>query len=481
MDLLNSHFSQLLSGVQYLSVTNSDQWKKNMERCSVGILYHSLKHGWINKYNMVPEYKEELNHMSSCLGKQNVMVVLDDVEQYNMNETKRILSANPTVTGCSSLLLLIPKDKKQKTFEDHRTSVSEFLRRGLLEGTSASSPGNSDACYKQANPFDVSVIEQFSRKNPKLDFPSGQTHSVRVFSRCAKSTYNWLVNLLRSEEFGSLVKEVQGVEISNDFSQFLSDINHCTFAILYHSLNYGRVNITNVPDSLYDQHLETLCRHHGKEKVIVVIDDLKDSSSQKKNCILHEQPSIGRYSKELLLFSETETKMGSNTSHTIRNKLEMLKKTLKTSSGGSGHFDQFPPNRVGPVASSSLVPTASFSSPVSSDLISGEAPIIVFGQSLDEIFKHMPREAVYIKQLFEEVKKEHTMEIARLKKKHDAEIADLNHQLEESEKKYYMEISRQNQLVEDQVKLYSQHKNRDSDARKKQKYAVVSKNTHLWK
>ncbi|OCT64726.1 hypothetical protein XELAEV_18045823mg [Xenopus laevis] len=151
-------------------------------------------------------------------------------------------------------------------------------------------------------------------------------HSVKIFSRCTKSDYNWLITQLQNEDFGSLVKEVHAVEIYNRYSQFIRDINNCTFAILYHSLHYGRLSITDVTDSLYDKHLEILFQNLGKEKVIVVLDDLSESTLQEKRRILQEQPSIGRYSQDLILFSQTEKKAGFK-----QNTLEPLKKTLKAS------------------------------------------------------------------------------------------------------------------------------------------------------
>ncbi|OCT64724.1 hypothetical protein XELAEV_18045821mg [Xenopus laevis] len=280
-----------------------------------------------------------------------------------------------------------------------------------------------------------------------MDFPSGHSHSVRVFSRCAKSDFKWLVALLRSEDFGGLVKEVHAVEISNSYSQFLSDISNCTFAILYHSLNYGRVSLTDVPDSLYDKHLETLSQRFGKKKVIVVIDDLKDSSFQEKRNILCEQPSIGRYSQELLLFSETETKVGNYTSHTVRNQLEALKKTLETSHGGDS--TQFPLNKVECCISSSPVPTAHFSDHISRQLESAAAPMNnVSCQKIDSMLKHSSREAAYLKQL-EEVKKEHSIEIFTLKKKHQSELAKLEQQIEDLMIMHSSEIFQLKQQVEE--------------------------------
>uniref|UniRef100_A0A803K6Z6 Uncharacterized LOC116407692 n=1 Tax=Xenopus tropicalis TaxID=8364 RepID=A0A803K6Z6_XENTR len=417
--ILNPYVCNLGFEPTYLLITDLYYQKKDLEKCSIGILYHSLpQYERINKSNMdrlLPML--ELKYMSSCLGKQKVMVVMDDVEQYNKKETEQILSANATINSCSSLLLLTPTNNKERAFKTKSGSIIEILERGLSEGTSASSPGGSNKHSKQTSSFDAGAVEQISKKNPKLDVPSGQKHWVRVFSRCAKSNYNWLVALLRSKDFGNL--EVHAVEITNTFSKFLSDANNCTFAILYHSLHYGRLSITDVTDSLYEEHLKVLSQRLGKEKVIVVLDDLKESSFQEKWRILQSQPSIGRYSQELLLFSETEKKSRGYASGIIQDRLEKLKKSLETSRGRN---EQFPLRSEGTGVSRG---TESARTAVDTH---------VFGQKLDQILsiiQQMSTELSNQKQQLEEFKKEHHQEISRLNQQHSAQISQLIQQFEE--------------------------------------------------
>ncbi|OCT64721.1 hypothetical protein XELAEV_18045818mg [Xenopus laevis] len=461
VDMLNSYFSKHGTETKYVPLTKHQ--KKDLEKCSFGILYYSFGYKQINASKvsrLLP--KEEFNYMSSCLGKQNVMVVLDDMDQNNMKETVRILSEDPTISDCSSCLLLIPKDNKIEAFLDQMNSISRFLMKGLPETnqtlrTPASSPGDSDAQNKQTNPFDWTTAELLKRKDSKMDFPSGQSHSVSVFSRCAKNDYKWLVAQLRSEDFGSLVKEVHAVEISNDFSHFVSALNNCTFAILYHSLNHGCLNITTDTDSLYDKHLEVLSQRLGKEKVIVILDDLKDSSSQEKKSILHEQPNTERYSEALLLFSETEKNEGINKSHTMQEKQGILKKALETSCGSN-----FMEASVFP----SAVSRAKFFGPASQNMNSVGGPInTVLGQKLDQTLKQLLTEITTLKEQFDEVKKEHHMEISTLSQKHQSEIATLRQQLDEFKKGYHAEISTLSQKHQsDMVNLKQQmdeFKNKD--------------------
>ncbi|XP_077129898.1 uncharacterized protein LOC143785110 [Ranitomeya variabilis] len=137
------------------------------------------------------------------------------------------------------------------------------------------------------------------RKSPKKV-------KVGIFSRSAESEYEWLKRRLKSESF---VKSVQLCCITNSgSSEFASKVSRCDFGILYHSQNRGRVNLTDVTDSLYDEELEYLSSRLEKKNVIVVIDDLMDSSEERKKEILKDQPKLGSLAADVFLFSEDEKK-----------------------------------------------------------------------------------------------------------------------------------------------------------------------------
>ncbi|XP_040211858.1 uncharacterized protein LOC120942944 isoform X2 [Rana temporaria] len=132
-----------------------------------------------------------------------------------------------------------------------------------------------------------------------------QKLKVRIFSRDAKENYNWLLNVLKSAMFESLVGNAVGTYITNNFRSFTDDLTQCTFAILYHTKKRGRLNITDVTDSLYDEELRDLEDHLGKN-VIVLLDDLDDSSDGNMRRILQEQPLIKECAETLILISELE-------------------------------------------------------------------------------------------------------------------------------------------------------------------------------
>ncbi|XP_069591237.1 uncharacterized protein [Ranitomeya imitator] len=152
-------------------------------------------------------------------------------------------------------------------------------------------------------------------------------HRVGIFSRSDDRDYYWLVEKLRSEEFRSLVANVKSCFIYNSqrFQDFIDDINQGTVGILYHSKSRGRVNVTDVTDSLYDQELQTLHLILGKSNVLVIIDDLEDSGDYRKKGILQEQRSIAQWAADLVLVSHDD-KMDSRL---LRKKIDQLKAFLR--------------------------------------------------------------------------------------------------------------------------------------------------------
>ncbi|XP_077129794.1 uncharacterized protein LOC143785029 [Ranitomeya variabilis] len=131
-----------------------------------------------------------------------------------------------------------------------------------------------------------------------------QKHKVRIFSRDGKDNYKWLIILLYTM-FKSLVGKVKHTYISNSGGNFITGLSQSSFAILYHTKKRGRLNIANVTDSLYDEELKDLRDHLGKSNVVVLVDDVEDSSDSNRRRILEEQ-QLDSYATELILISERE-------------------------------------------------------------------------------------------------------------------------------------------------------------------------------
>ncbi|XP_073491432.1 uncharacterized protein [Aquarana catesbeiana] len=132
-----------------------------------------------------------------------------------------------------------------------------------------------------------------------------QRLTVGIFSRDGQENYKWLINLLRTAMFQSLVEYVLNVYITNNVQIFTEALKECSFAILYHTKKRGRLNIANVQDSLYDEELRDLNDQLG-DNVVVLVDDIDDSSDSNKRRILGEQPLIRDCAQELILISELE-------------------------------------------------------------------------------------------------------------------------------------------------------------------------------
>ncbi|XP_077129835.1 uncharacterized protein LOC143785058 [Ranitomeya variabilis] len=134
--------------------------------------------------------------------------------------------------------------------------------------------------------------------------PFGEKHfHVAICSRDNEANFQWLKDLMRRSK---KVKSADTVTVTNDSSRFSQEMSQFTFAVLYHTRKRGRINVTDVTDSLYDEELRFLHDELGKDNVIVVIDDLEDSTENEKDRIIRSQSSIKEYSGGLFLFSEDD-------------------------------------------------------------------------------------------------------------------------------------------------------------------------------
>ncbi|XP_068102754.1 uncharacterized protein [Hyperolius riggenbachi] len=137
----------------------------------------------------------------------------------------------------------------------------------------------------------MDVIQSYRR--PQKD--------VGIFSRSAEGDYAWLRDGIAKH------CTVRPVYISNNNQRMLNqEACQCMFAILYHTKHRGRVNITDVTDSLYDEEIHMLSDVLGRDQLIVVIDDLEDSSDEVKERILHSQPTLRLRARDIFLFSRAD-------------------------------------------------------------------------------------------------------------------------------------------------------------------------------
>ncbi|NP_001088587.1 uncharacterized protein LOC495470 [Xenopus laevis] len=131
---------------------------------------------------------------------------------------------------------------------------------------------------------------------------------IGIFSRSSPEEYIWLINYLKESSSHTVVPFV--ITNTNNI-KFREEVYRCNCAILYHSMRGGRINITDVMDSLYDDELEYLSSELGKQNVAVVVDDLDDGSSTVRNRILQSQPKIENLAWNIFLIDKQTKKNNS--------------------------------------------------------------------------------------------------------------------------------------------------------------------------
>uniref|UniRef100_A0A8C5Q146 Uncharacterized protein n=1 Tax=Leptobrachium leishanense TaxID=445787 RepID=A0A8C5Q146_9ANUR len=147
----------------------------------------------------------------------------------------------------------------------------------------------------------VTIMTPSQGWNPWNLLVSPTTHTVGIFSRDSEENYQWLMDC---EEIKRAASTVTACFVSSSgFRQFHQDVSQCSFGILYHTKNRGRVNVTDVTDALYNDELRYLSDKLGKENVIVVVDDVDQDTSELKQKILENQPSISAFARELFMFN----------------------------------------------------------------------------------------------------------------------------------------------------------------------------------
>ncbi|XP_073416750.1 uncharacterized protein [Dendrobates tinctorius] len=175
----------------------------------------------------------------SVQGKKPLVVVIDNVRTSDNDEKARILEKYDDVKKYARAVFLFTEREKMSDYQKD------------LYNSSEQPESNNDVRGYQAA---ISTQVVFGTK-----------YNVGIFSSSADRDYAWLRALLTTEDFRDHILSVKPCFISNNgFQQMSEDLSHCTFGILYHTKKKGRVNITDVTDSLYDEELLQLSTTLGK-------------------------------------------------------------------------------------------------------------------------------------------------------------------------------------------------------------------------
>ncbi|XP_073416606.1 uncharacterized protein [Dendrobates tinctorius] len=99
----------------YISNRDEHHFRKAVQDCDFAILYHTKNRGRINIINVTDSiYDEELTYMASSKGRDNVIVLVDDLEKSDYQEKCRILDGQPGITINSRDLILVTSNEKRQ-------------------------------------------------------------------------------------------------------------------------------------------------------------------------------------------------------------------------------------------------------------------------------------------------------------------------------------------------------------------------------
>ncbi|XP_077350297.1 uncharacterized protein LOC144000371 isoform X2 [Lithobates pipiens] len=305
--------------IKSVYITNDYKtFRSGLQTCRFAILYHTKKHGRLNITDVAHSlYNEELQDMSNLLGRENVIVVVDDLKSNETGDKERILREQPRIhTDAKDLFLFTQHEKCRRSLETIKDIIQRSVRRsqreessgGIFSITSTGSRSSGDSeniGTKKNNKWECTGPPAAGSTSGKPSRP----YRIGIFSRCAESNYTWLLDRLKAPDRRRSL-DIKAVCITNDYKTFSSGLETCQFGILYHTLKHGRLNITDVANSLYDGELRNMSHSLGRENVVVVADDLKSNKPEEKEEILENQPSIPTYAKDLFLFTEEEKCVG---------------------------------------------------------------------------------------------------------------------------------------------------------------------------
>ncbi|XP_066433128.1 uncharacterized protein [Eleutherodactylus coqui] len=336
VDLLQSDvFMDDIAEVRPCRISNNgwQQFYQDVCWCTFGILYHTRNRGRINVTDVNGSlYDEELEHLSSRLGKKKVIVVIDDLSDSSEQQKANILRNQPSIMNMAEDLFLISHEEKTSSYQrrlmvdreqlrsklqmviekmrknknDYKKNIGGYLRRTMHQIASHIPSSPSGENNEKSQLYGEKSKDEKENFGVEFALPSSsKKKSIGIFSRSSLSEYSWLKTLLESQDFSDQVRSVHSFYVSNDISKFYQDVTRCAYGILYHSRNRGRINVTDVTDSLYDKELEYLYSILGKKNVVVVIDDLEATSDAMKGELLRTQGSIENLAEDLILVKDT--------------------------------------------------------------------------------------------------------------------------------------------------------------------------------
>ncbi|XP_077303058.1 uncharacterized protein LOC143923325 [Lithobates pipiens] len=274
--LLSSQYFQIT--VIYTDVPNTDHEKvtKVISSASTPLLYFT--EGTFRTFFSQPDTKVKTHFIPD---KKKVIVVIDDLDGKSSEKGIRELYKKSSLGNRPSDLFLFRKEEKETDYLAH-------LKRDKLVNKQAE---------QRWNLFQDLIHDLVKLPSP----PTPKLGTVGIFSGCPGTDYTWLQSLLKSPKLQALVDDVTTFHISD---KGIEGIINCSFGVLYHRRSQGAVRIVEN----YDTEMEHLSAMLGRFNVLVIMDDVENSSWKEKERILYSQPRIRKFACNLLLLTKEEKK-----------------------------------------------------------------------------------------------------------------------------------------------------------------------------
>uniref|UniRef100_A0A8C5WFK1 Uncharacterized protein n=1 Tax=Leptobrachium leishanense TaxID=445787 RepID=A0A8C5WFK1_9ANUR len=107
------------------------EFRTELSKCTFAILYHSKKRGHLNITDVTDAlYDEELKALSNRLGRDNVMVVVDGLDDISEEQKIKILKNQPSIWTHSRDVLLfgsdVARNQKEKNLRQIKDIIEEY-------------------------------------------------------------------------------------------------------------------------------------------------------------------------------------------------------------------------------------------------------------------------------------------------------------------------------------------------------------------
>ncbi|CAI9623938.1 unnamed protein product, partial [Staurois parvus] len=267
----------------YISHLAEDVWKSLVYESSI-VTLHLLCSSWDPLLDLT-DLKDFLDYSRAKLGSENLKVVITGVENIHLERQITAWWMTGRYQDCEHLTL---SKAEIKSLTEHKINPLSVERR------MANKLRHIHHILKEASEkYNKRILELYHGFSRELN------DSLGIVSRSTNSDFSWITELLHSDNFKDLGLDVKPFTIDNGL--FYSGLYF--FAFLYFIKKRGQIDEADAEDM---QMIQKYKSHFGKDNMIIVIDNVEDSSDQQKKQILKSYPDIEDLYHNIFLFSHQE-------------------------------------------------------------------------------------------------------------------------------------------------------------------------------